>query len=268
VRSKPPEGIAIVVPAHDEAALVRGCLGAIRATIARPRIPVAVVLVAHRCSDATEMIAREELSGLPGLGEGIVLRLDRGNVATARSAGAMAGLHLLSAYGVRFENTWLLSTDADSRVPKDWIEEFRRRMVADTAAITGLVRVDGWEDGRPAVAPQISEAYHRIIAAGLHNDSHDHVYAANLAVRADAYLEAGGWPDQVPGEDAALLDALRRRGRTVVSAPEIVVRTSGRVVPRAPGGLGALLGRLAAAPLEPSSQVGQIIPRQALRSPA
>jgi hypothetical protein len=259
-----------VLPAHNEAGLVRDCLAAIRAAVARARVPVSVVLVAHRCSDATELIAQDELSDLRGSAEGIVLRLDRGTVATARGVGAMAGLHLLTAYGLRSENTWLLSTDADSRVPEDWIERFQQRLCTepadDPAAITGLVQVEGWEDGPPTVAPGISEAYHRIVAAGLRSDGHDHVYAANLAVRADAYLEAGGWPDQVPGEDAALLATLRRNGRTVVSAPEIVVVTSGRVVARAPGGLGALLGRLATAPLEASSQAGQIIPRQALRS--
>lgn len=265
MRSSLPEGITIVIPAHNEAGLIRGCLVAVRAAMAQTRIPVAVVLVAHRCSDATERIAHEELSNLSGLTEGLVLRLESGTVATARAAGAMAGLHLLTAYGVRFENTWLLSTDADSQVPRDWIDRFRRRMLPDVAAITGLVRVEGWEDGLPTVTPRISEAYHRIVAAGLRSDSHDHVYAANLAVRADAYLEAGGWPDQVPGEDAALLAALRRSGRPVVSAPEIVVSTSGRVVARAPGGLGALLGRLAAAPAQASSEAAQIIPRQALR---
>ncbi len=257
-----------MVPAHNEAGLVRECLVAIRAAIARTRIPVAVILVAHRCSDATEQIAQEELSTLTGPAEGLVLNLESGTVATARAAGAMAGLHLLTAYGVRFESTWLMSTDADSRVPKDWIDRFRRRMLRDAVAITGMVRVEGWEDGHLAVSPRISDAYHRIIAAGMHGEGHDHVYAANLAVRADAYLEVGGWPDQVPGEDAALLAALRQSGRTVVSAPEIVVSTSGRTLPRAAGGLGALLGRLAEAyPEAPttSAKAAQIIPRQALR---
>lgn len=120
-----PAAFAIVIPAKDEVERVRGCLDSVVAAAARIRSPVAVVLVAHRCSDRTEEIAREAFSNLRGRIEGMVLRLDEGNVAAARSAGAMAGLYLLSAYGIDFEQTWLLSTDADSRVAPDWITGYQ-----------------------------------------------------------------------------------------------------------------------------------------------
>ncbi|MBT0772150.1 glycosyltransferase [Kineosporia sp. J2-2] len=247
---------AVVIPANDEAGTIGPCLAAVRTATAGTPIPVVVVVVAHRCTDATEAMAREELSKLEGLAEGVVVRLGQGTVATARSTGAMAGLCLLAAYGVPFGQTWLLSTDADSRVPPDWFARYRRRAVPGTAAVTGMVRVEGWER---------DPVYAQIVRAGLHGDSHDHVYAANLAVRADAYLDVGGWPDQVPGEDAALLARLRRHGHTVVGAPEILVDTSGRTVARAPGGLGALLGRITGA--APRTPTGHLVPRQALRSP-
>ncbi|GLY33177.1 glycosyltransferase [Kineosporia sp. NBRC 101731] len=246
-----PEAFAVVIPAMNEADLVGDCLDAVIAAVSRNRLPVAIVLVAHHCTDNTETVARERFSKLNGLIEGMVVRLDRGNVATARSIGTMAGLCLLAAYGVSFDRTWLLSTDADSRVPADWIDRYRRHMNRRSAALTGLVQVTGWDDAD--TQDDAREAYHHLLRT-----TGPHAYAANLAVRADAYLDVGGWPDQVPGEEHALLEALRRNDWPVVPAPDNVVTTSGRDTPRAPGGLGELLGRLRAA------HAG--VPRQALRS--
>ena len=265
-----PEGFVIVVPAKDEAELIGECLRAIITAIEGVREPVALVLVAHRYSDATEAVAGQILSGLDGLdgrAAGTVVRLDSGSVAAARSVGAMAGLRLLAAHGLELRRTWLLSTDADSRVPPDWIDRYRPYLRSGAAAVTGMVRVTGWEEGPPLVSTRISRAYQQIVSAGLHGAQHDHVYGANLAVRADAYLQVGGWPDQVPGEDAALVETLRRHGALVTSAPDVIVSTSGRVAARAPGGLGDLLATLAGdGPAGPGGRNARIIPRQALRS--
>ena len=260
----------VVVPAKDEEDLVPGCLDALITAVTGTRIPTVVVVVAHRCRDATEAVARKVFSNLPRLVEGLVVPLATGTVATARAAGTMAGLGQPAAYGIPFEQTWLLSTDADSVVPADWVRRYLPHLRSGAAGVTGTVRVTGWEAGPPLVSSRTSEVYRRIVTAGMHIDGHDHVYGANLAVRADAYLDVGGWPEQVPGEDAALIAAVRRRGFRVVSAPEVVVATSGRTQARAPGGLGALLGRIAAEhPSGPPAKGGRnarIIPRQALRS--
>ncbi|MCE0539092.1 glycosyltransferase family 2 protein [Kineosporia rhizophila] len=265
-----PGGLVVVVPAKDEEDLVPACLEAVITAVTGIRIPTAIVLVAHRCQDATEAVARRAFSNLPRLVEGLVVPVATGTVATARATGTMAGLGELAAYGIPFEQTWLLSTDADSVVPADWVRRYLPYLGSGAAGVTGMVRVNGWEAGPPLVSSRTSEAYRRIVTAGLHVNGHDHVYGANLAVRADAYLEVGGWPEQVPGEDAALIAAVRRRGFRVVSAPEVVVTTSGRTQARAPGGLGALLGRIVAdhssTPHPAGGRNARIIPRQALRS--
>jgi hypothetical protein len=200
-----------------------------------------VVVVVHRCTDGTERAARELLAEP----DGVVLVDDSPNVATARSAGAAVALDLLSARStsaVAPERNWLLSTDADSVVPSSWIADLGRHIDGGAAAVAGLVQVHGWEGASPAAR----EAYRAIIAAGIRlTHAHDHVYAANLAVRFDAFLDVGGWPDRVPGEDAALIEALRGNDWPVATATDVWVRTSGRRVPRAGGGLGALLDRLA-----------------------
>ena len=66
---------------------------------------------------------------------------------------------------------------------------------------------------------------------------HDHVYGANLAVRADAYLAVGGFPAVPHGEDQALVDRLQLSGYRLLRTAQVTVRTSGRLAARAPGGL-------------------------------
>jgi hypothetical protein len=70
------------------------------------------------------------------------------------------------------------------------------------------------------------------------------VYAANLGVRADAWLAAGGFPHVPIGEEHALLTLLRAQGRPVTSSTTIRVRTSARLHGRAHGGLADLLRKL------------------------
>jgi cellulose synthase/poly-beta-1,6-N-acetylglucosamine synthase-like glycosyltransferase len=225
--------LIVVIPAHDEQELVAACLRSVQAAVAVAGLPCVIVLVAHRCSDATEQIARAVLAE----GGGLVLVNHSRSVATARSAGVAHGLAVSSHAP---EHTWILSTDADTVVPLTWVADLRRHIDRGAEAVVGLVELDGWQD-----APhEARRAYQAIIRAKLHRHSHDHVYAANLAVRADAYLAVGGWPDVVPGEDAALVARLRRRGRSVISAVDVWVRTSARRDPRAEGGLGTLLDEL------------------------
>jgi glycosyltransferase involved in cell wall biosynthesis len=240
--SPAPAALAVVVPAHNEELLVGPCLRSIQLALARSGLPSVIVLVAHRCTDGTERAAREVLAGTSA----VVLADSSPSVATARAAGAALALSLLPTPP---ERTWLLSTDSDGTVPPSWVADLRRHIDRGAAAVAGLVQVHGWEGASPAAR----EAYRAIIAAGIrltHPDGidhhqHDHVYAANLAVRVDAFLDVGGWPDRVPGEDTALIEALRRKGWPVATATDVWVRTSGRRAPRASGGLGSLLDRLA-----------------------
>lgn len=245
-----PAALAVVVPAHDEEVLVGPCLESVRQALARSGLPSVIVLVAHRCTDRTVAVAREALTG-PGE---MVLVNNSPTVATARAAGAALAMMLLSTLPgpAPAARTWLLSTDADSVVPPTWVEDLRRHMGGGAAAIAGLVQLHGWEGASPAAR----DAYRAILAAGMRLTHHEHVYAANLAVRLDAYLDVGGWPDQVPGEDAALVAALRSAGWPVTSPTDVWVRTSGRRSPRAAGGLGALLDRLSVEALNPALEAG------------
>lgn len=77
-----PQALAVVVPAHNEEELIDLCLRSIQAALARSDVPVFIVVVAHRCTDSTEQLARRLLTASPAL----VLADDSPTVATARAA--------------------------------------------------------------------------------------------------------------------------------------------------------------------------------------
>lgn len=237
----------VAIPARDEADSIGACLGAValaaRAARAGGRIRSAhVAVVAHRCADGTAQLARDALADA-GLDGWLVVEDEVSpSVGAARSTAVRAALGRWPGLDPRA--TWLFSTDADSTPPADWmiglLEEVEGHPDAPAAA-RGLVALEGW-----AASPEAQRRYDAIIAAGTHGDDHDHVYGANLLVRLDAYLAAGGFPDVASGEDHALVAALRRLGHRVPGVFRPVVPTAGRTRARARDGLGALLARLGA----------------------
>jgi hypothetical protein len=218
----------------------------------RPGLASTVVLVAHRCTDATAAVARQVLGA-----HGHVITDDSDHVAGARRAGAThAFTQLLRRRpDLNPRATWLLSTDADTVVPPDWVARLLGHAYpaahaagpADgvrghrrVAAVAGLADLDGWEHGEPAW-----HAYQHLVQAGIEGSQHRHAYAANLAVQAEAYLDVGGWPDLAHGEEHALLAALVRAAHPVRRPTDVTVRTSARRLARAVGGLGDLIEQLA-----------------------
>ncbi|MBK5288057.1 MAG: glycosyltransferase, partial [Acidimicrobiia bacterium] len=71
--------ISIIVPAHDEEALLGRGLESIRHAIARAGVDAEMVVVANRCTDRTAAIA--EASGA------IVVHNDDRNISAIRNAG-------------------------------------------------------------------------------------------------------------------------------------------------------------------------------------
>lgn len=236
--------VVVVVPARDEEAKIGRCVASIRralraATVSGAARRTAVVVVAHRCSDRTAARADAGLAGVRHL----VLADDISTtVGEARAGGVAAALGLLGT-GADEAGTWVLSTDADSVVPVDWVEMIMTYAGRGAQAVVGMTElVDAaWTD--PAAAAR----YRMIIARGLRGEEHDHVYGANLAVRADAYRAVGGFRGVPVGEDHAIVDQLVAGGHVVARPREIVVRTSGRRVGRAQGGLADLIATLDAA---------------------
>jgi glycosyltransferase involved in cell wall biosynthesis len=229
-----PWHIGVVVPARNEEAWIGPCLAGIGAAVAETGLPperVHVAVAADGCTDGTAAVARAALGGA-----GSVIEVD-GGVGAARRAGTEAVLEALA--GADPATIWLANTDADSIVPPSWLTDHLRVAETGAMALAGVVRVDSFRDHPPIVSVRFQEIY-----GGAH-DEHPHVHGANLGVRADAYLAAGGWPALASGEDNGLWDALRAAGVPSISTRTVHVVTSSRTVTRATGGFGQWLGELA-----------------------
>ncbi|SCX50147.1 Glycosyl transferase family 2 [Klenkia marina] len=230
-----PDLLGVVVPARDEATALPGCLASLARATAHPELagtPVLVVVVADRCTDDTA-----DLAAAAGA---LVVTATGETVGDARHAGALAVL----ARAPRPERVWLASTDADSLVPEGWLAMQRAAAESGVHALVGLVEVADWSGHPPHVAAAFTDAYDDWRRGGP-GAVHPHVHGANLGVRGDAYLRAGGFPPLAVSEDAALVGALTLSGATVLRTPGCPVATSARRDPRAPGGFGTDLDRLA-----------------------
>jgi hypothetical protein len=219
------------VPARDEQELLPRCLDAIRGAVMRLSecydIAVTTVVVLDRCADSSAEVAAayDDISSIA---------VDFGNVGQARAAGCAEALR---AHGPSDASSlWLASTDADSRVPVNWLT--RQVELSDRGAevVLGTVTVDDWTGHPEHVAQRWAATYDTA-------DGHPHVHGANVGCRADAYIAAGGFPDLSCAEDVGLVTALS--DRAIVRVGDIAVSTSSRIQARAVGGFAAFLAELA-----------------------
>jgi glycosyltransferase involved in cell wall biosynthesis len=221
------ERVGVVVPAHNEEALLPACLEAISAASAQVEIPVLVVVALDNCDDGTRSIGLEH----PWV---TLVELQAGNVGRARAAGVAAVLQW--ADGTPLERLWLATTDADSVVPPHWLAGQCALAAAGWEVVLGTVDVADWSEHHVDVAPRWSAGYQPV-------EDHAHVHGANLGCSAAAYLDAGGWAPLAIDEDVALVDAMAHR--RVIRTASLPVVTSARRDPRAAGGFGDALRALA-----------------------
>ncbi|MFF7590436.1 glycosyltransferase [Kitasatospora purpeofusca] len=226
--------LAVVVPARDEEDLLADCLGTLHRAARHPLVrdvPCRVIVVADACRDATAAIARRHGAQL--------LEVTEGNVGAARAAGSRHALEsvLASWPSLAPDGVWLAHTDADSRVPADWLARQLVHAACGWHAVVGTVRVADWA-GHPRTT---AAAFRLLYQQEKPADAHRHVHGANLAVRADAYLAAGGFQPLPVSEDRTLVAALEAAGFGVKRTSRSPVTTSARRDPRARGGFGDFL---------------------------
>jgi cellulose synthase/poly-beta-1,6-N-acetylglucosamine synthase-like glycosyltransferase len=187
-----------------------------------------IIVVADSSMDRTAQIATEILES-----RGSVVHVDVRRVGTARRLGAG---YILARNRVPLNRFWLANTDADCVVPPNWIVDQLQLAEQDIEAIAGTVSVDGFEEHEPEVATRFRSSY--VIGT---DGTHPHIHGANLGLRADAYVRAGGWSDLRTAEDHDLWRRLLRAGAKTLSTARIEVVTSGRRIGRAPHGFAGAL---------------------------
>ena len=222
--------MAVLVPARDEEALLPRCLRSVLAACeeARAVITTDIVVVSDGSQDRTHELATEMLRGM-----GTAVHSGAACVGSARRTAAEVAL---GRYPGESGAVWLANTDADCLVPADWLLHQLAAAEAGCCAVAGIVDVDSFAEHDAGVPHRFRETYL------IHADgTHPHVHGANLGIRADAYLRAGGWGALATAEDHDLWRRLGHAGAALVADAGLRVVTSGRRVARAPGGFAEAL---------------------------
>ncbi|KQM17656.1 hypothetical protein ASF83_00570 [Plantibacter sp. Leaf171] len=237
--------IDVVVPAHDEEELIGACLDALlvaRAEVQRrrPGLQVGLVVVLDDCRDDTARIVTERLDGLDDGAGGIghdagsaaasVVVIEERSVGAARRAGVDTATRLGDADPTE---RWIANTDADSRVPADWLSVHADAFDAGVDVLLGTVR------------PDFGDFSERDVERWLETHPAGHlpgnVHGANLGVRADRLEAIGGFRELAEHEDVDVVERARAAGFRVVPTLDGAVETSGRRRGRTPGGYAAFL---------------------------
>jgi glycosyltransferase involved in cell wall biosynthesis len=225
--------VLVVVPAHDEERLLPDCLASLRRAAAQPalaRVSVRIGVVLDRCSDRSGELASPLLRQAD-----LLLEQRDGNVGIARRHGARALLD--SESGRALDDVWIATTDADSRVPADWLTRQVELAEAGADAVVGTIAVDDWHEQPPSTRDRFLARYSRDVLPGAHL----HVHGANLGVRGSTYQQIGGVAGLPLAEDHALVDALEAHAARIARPSSLRVITSGRRESRAPGGFSDFL---------------------------
>lgn len=218
--------LAVLVPAHDEEAALPGTLRALRGQTLRP---AHVVVVADRCTDATEAVARAH-------GAHVLTTRDNAD----RKAGALnQALRALAAAPPEY----VLVLDADTRIAPEFVETALRHLDADPrlGAVSGLFHGDG---ARRLVERCQANEYTRYASKILTTGRVSVVTGTASVFRyralADVAAARGGQVPGVPGdvydrgavtEDSELTLALRTRGWGLAAPQEC--RCSTELMPTA-----------------------------------
>lgn len=213
--------IGVVVPAHNEDALLGACLASLRVCASDPKLNgerVDILVVLDDCSDASARIAREHGVDL--------IRTDAHNVGMARALGC----EKLLVRGAR----WLALTDADTMVSASWLSS---QLALKVDAVCGSIGVH-WTAGMDEIQREHELNY-------VDADEHRHIHGANMGVSAGAYRRAGGFRALTASEDVAFVRALESSGVQVAWSATPRVLTSARLKPRASDGFGDDLLRAA-----------------------
>jgi GT2 family glycosyltransferase len=224
-----PEGrtrISVIIATYNRARLLDGCL---RHLEHQAFLPGDEVIVANNGStDATARVAEEAAARWPGW-----IRL-----VTERRPGKSAAVTtaVASACG-----DVLAFTDDDVHVADDWIANIRRAMARPDVALVGgpvlpmyVRRVPDWLDlegeaGFNRMAAPLGLLHYGPSGAELGPRV---ALGANMAVRRDAFLAAGGYPSHLgklrgtllSGEDHELCERIQAAGYSAVYDPLIRVR--------------------------------------------
>ncbi len=223
----------VVVPAHNEAAYLPGCLRALATSVVCLPVPVLTVVVLDATDDGSDRLVGQ-------FGHDVhFVTVDAGNVGASRAAGFEYARELCE--GIDLARTWYATTDADSVVPADWL---LRMTASDADMVLGVVHVSAWRNHPAEVIRRYLRRYRS------KGPGHNHIHGANMGFRADVYWQVGGFRALETGEDVELVDRFEAAGARIHRDAALSVATSDRRDARAPGGFAHHLRELSGSALK------------------
>ena len=149
------------------------------------------------------------------------------NVGSARRAGCAHVLTAGAAMDLSPESIWLATTDADSKVPTDWLTTQIASHEVGADVWSGTVTVCDWTHRTDGTADEWLRLYETEL---------EPAHGASLAINGRVYLDAGQFEQLATGEDRALLKAASSLGARCHYDRSAPVRTGARSQARAPLG--------------------------------
>jgi GT2 family glycosyltransferase len=239
----------VAIPARNEANRIQACLSALGRQTERPDV---VVVLINDSDDATHHNA-ERLSGhLP-----FELHLELSGPSPQRGGAGHARRHAMAlAADIAGFGGYLLTTDADGIVARDWIEGTVANLRRGNDAVCGRALLDPRDahlipahlhedDRRQCQLIDLLDRMAWLLDPERHDPYPRHTQAsgASLAVTVKALCSVGGIPPVPRGEDRAFVRALWMMDRRIRHDPSIVVTVSGRLDGRATGGMADTMRR-------------------------
>jgi glycosyltransferase involved in cell wall biosynthesis len=228
----------VVIPARDEEELIGGCIAALSEQRGVDDVVWEILLVLDRCSDRTELRAREA-AGERQIPRLLTIEAHGTGAGVARAEGMEIACRRLEEVGA--DDTLIATTDADSRVSPDWLRRQLEAVRDGADAIGGEIELDPEEAG--LLAPRTIERRGREHAVRLRDVArdgpaeHPHFSGASIGVTPRAFRAIGGMEARPALEDEAFAARLRRSDIAIHRLASVRVSTSARIDGRALRGL-------------------------------
>jgi len=163
-------------------------------------------------------------------------------VGLARKIGADLSAYLISINKVK--QPWICSSDADAHLPDDYFNTLGSRDKSTVVCCFNFTHSS--DDKRIHQANFLYETALRYYVAGLQYANSPYAFftiGSILAFKADAYVQARGFPKRSAGEDFYLLNKLAKLGN-VEFIEKVIVELEARTSQRVPFGTGPAVQKI------------------------
>jgi hypothetical protein len=243
----------VTIPVRNEEEGLIGCLEALGEMDSGKDALTGALLVLNGCTDDTWRVAKKWSSrnGLPLSLVEVALSPSMDHAGGARACALTLALNSLGTG----EGGVVLTTDADSRVGRDWLVRACAALDVGADVVAGDIVVERsslpwplplqWRHNLESEYSALLDEIDACCDPVPHNPwpAHRRCSGANLAFRADALRGLPSIPAPRCGEDRAIVDACLARDLRVRHDPALLVETSARLDGRAWGGMADTLRR-------------------------